>query len=685
MSDSKISVAQFQRQIECAVCLEVYKQPKSLPCGHVFCRECIDRLAPMEEELSLEQSQDPSLNSDSHRNVHCPQCRKSTTLAENGATDLPTAFIIQEMIDLVSRARLNIGEQTGPAASSVSVSVENEPLSLRSELDTRFKILKMQINNMKDSLGILGNRENEIRRQGKSIHEDIDNFIHRIINTVEQYGNQLKESLNQLIQHKIRKLNAQREDCEIALVQLQSLLTSEDLARQQGADIADIIERLQLACKEVNVDAYYPQEEANIKFLANESVFDKISLSAVGKVATDDEHAQPPLPRPPVPSPRPPVPSPQPPVLFHQQVLPRQTLRATCVRRDVSVVNVPSSFDIQLDAPTDDPLLCTLVLGNSGYRINCEVQQVRRGLYRMLYVPKATGIYYIQLEMERNDVVCNPSSIVVSPAFEIRLKEAKRAATAISKPWGIAITYENTMVITTKDSSIWVLTLAWPHNRILQLGRKGTRQGEYRFPTGIAVTPDNHILVVDADNHCLQRVTTQGRPLDRVGLRGAGTNDENELKYPYGVGVDKGGRVFVTDTGNHRVQVLNPDLSFSHIFGEKGNGDGQFNCPVGVAVDQQGCVYVCDRDNSRIQKFSNDGRYMSQFGQGALKIPFYVTVDSNNLVYVTDNKSREVVVFDVNGKCYASLQMLGEPRGIATDIYGRIYVCNFGRNGIMTF
>ena len=44
---------------ECEVCLEAYRQPRALLCGHIFCQRCLDNL--------------PSGESGSH----CPKCRGS--------------------------------------------------------------------------------------------------------------------------------------------------------------------------------------------------------------------------------------------------------------------------------------------------------------------------------------------------------------------------------------------------------------------------------------------------------------------------------------------------------------------------------------------------------------------------------------------------------------------------------
>ena len=48
----------------------------------------------------------------------------------------------------------------------------------------------------------------------------------------------------------------------------------------------------------------------------------------------------------------------------------------------------------------------------------------------------------------------------------------------------------------------------------------------------------------------------------------------------------------------HRVQVLNADLTFSHmLIGIRGFGYGYLNSPFGVAFDSKGLVYVADTIN----------------------------------------------------------------------------------------
>ena len=72
--------------------------------------------------------------------------------------------------------------------------------------------------------------------------------------------------------------------------------------------------------------------------------------------------------------------------------------------------------------------------------------------------------------------------------------------------------------------------------------------------------------------------------------------------------------MYVADYGNNRIQVLNRNLTFSHMFGSHGSNEGQFNYPCGVTIDDNtGDVYVADYWNHRIQKFTSDGKFVSIF------------------------------------------------------------------------
>ena len=219
----------------------------------------------------------------------------------------------------------------------------------------------------------------------------------------------------------------------------------------------------------------------------------------------------------------------------------------------------------------------------------------------------------------------------------------------------------------------------------------GESFGELHEPTGIAVTKENKIIVVDSKNNRIQLFSRSGLPLVAVGTE----KDENiQFNLPYDTCLDPGGRIYVSDSFNHQIQVLTPELYLSHKFGQKGSSLGKFEYPLGMAIDKEGMIYVCDRDNNRVQKMSCYGRCVAEFKHNRLLYPIKVAVDdTNNIVYVSYSFASEVAMFDSSsGECIGSFcsqtpggEKLKRPRGIAVDESGKVFVCDTSRNEVWLF
>ena len=95
-------------------------------------------------------------------------------------------------------------------------------------------------------------------------------------------------------------------------------------------------------------------------------------------------------------------------------------------------------------------------------------------------------------------------------------------------------------------------------------------------------------------------------------------------------------KTYIADNSNDRVQILNPDLTFSGSFGSYGSDDGQFQNPFDVAFDSSGNVYMADFNNHRIQVFTSEGEFLRKFGKngrgnGELNQPTSISIDSDNV------------------------------------------------------
>ena len=84
-----------------------------------------------------------------------------------------------------------------------------------------------------------------------------------------------------------------------------------------------------------------------------------------------------------------------------------------------------------------------------------------------------------------------------------------------------------------------------------------------------------------------------------------------QFNWPDGVAVDGGGSIIVADASNNRVRKITPDGTVSTLAGtgSKGFADGagaaaRLYCPHGVAVDGEGNIIIADADNQSAENHS---------------------------------------------------------------------------------
>ncbi|XP_062599475.1 E3 ubiquitin-protein ligase TRIM56-like, partial [Saccostrea cucullata] len=76
-----------EEHLTCSICFEVYTDPKTLPCLHSFCKDCINTFTkkiPNKKEYS------------------CPVCRETFKLSNNDVENLKTNFCLKNLIELIS-------------------------------------------------------------------------------------------------------------------------------------------------------------------------------------------------------------------------------------------------------------------------------------------------------------------------------------------------------------------------------------------------------------------------------------------------------------------------------------------------------------------------------------------------------------------------------------------------------
>ena len=240
---------------------------------------------------------------------------------------------------------------------------------------------------------------------------------------------------------------------------------------------------------------------------------------------------------------------------------------------------------------------------------------------------------------------------------------------------------------------LWIVSSTIPaisqdaYHLELVWGSKGTGEGQFIEPNGIAVDPSGNVFVVDTLNHRIQKFDPQGNFIIQWGSEGVG---DGQFKEPWGAAIDPSGNVYITDRLNQRIQKFDINGNFVTKWGFQVTGDSpSYYHPYGVATDATGNVsavviaelitYVTPPLRPYVYRFDSEGNFVARWdGSGTedsrLFQPTWNTIDSLGHVYVTDGG--QIKKFDSDGNFIAKweLPLCNSVGGIATDSSNNVYV-----------
>ena len=171
-------------------------------------------------------------------------------------------------------------------------------------------------------------------------------------------------------------------------------------------------------------------------------------------------------------------------------------------------------------------------------------------------------------------------------------------------------------------------------------------------PTSVAIdTNNNSLYITDTAAHQVKQFSLDGKLKSVIGKRGTG---EGEFNYPTMIWKDKLGQLYVTDSLNFRIQIFDRDGKFIQKFGKQGGGSGELSRPKGVATDSKGHVYVVDGLFHVFQLFDSKGQFLLHVGgqgqdKGEFWLPSGIFINDKNMIYVADSHNQRVQVFSYIG------------------------------------
>ena len=201
-------------------------------------------------------------------------------------------------------------------------------------------------------------------------------------------------------------------------------------------------------------------------------------------------------------------------------------------------------------------------------------------------------------------------------------------------------------------------------------------------PSGVSSGPSGSLYLADTANNRIRKVDASGVISTVAGNGVAGYNGESaslvlrtgkktrtvstispaaslELNAPADVAADGSGNIYIADTSNNRIRKVDASGYMSTVAGTGTagySGDGgqaasaALNGPQAVALDGSGNVYIADTKNNRIRKINSSGVISTVAGTGTAG-------------------------YSGNGGA-AALAMINQPRSVAVDGIGNIYIAD---------
>ena len=739
--------------LSCPVCLDDYqpdsglKQPRVLPCLHVYCQECLGRL---------------QVSEGGKETARCPTCRRVYPLPEGGAAALPSAFFIHhlfEVRDILQRARqpdkvqcekCGEGEVRGfcrdcaKFVCQVCVTMHKRWDELKSHVIVTLDEVQSTAASLKPAQKVTTKCSKHPKKTIKIYCGTCSELICRDCTVKTHHGHNCDLMSDALPRHKkiisdslkplreqlgiVAAAMAEVGECAVRLqgegeeTKERVSKTIDDLVAillaRKAALVAEVDRTVGVACKALS--AQLEEFELTHTQLASCTAYVEGSLESgtpeevlgmeaqvvarVDQLAAEFDSSRFQL-------------QPQ-----NHVYVTFPDLTAACqipgsvatTREDLSQVLAiydasscrASGVSLNKDIVGVKRTLAVHTVDASGRKcslpsscvaanlscpgqgpVQCRVVGKAEGVWSVEYTAPSAGQYQLSITVCGQHIRDSPYTVQASTTLDIQGVHV-RSITGLKGPKRMAFTREGDIVVAEHNASrVAVFTRQGQKKTEIEI--KKTEMSSSTKPHAVAVTPDNHLLVTVG--RTLRRYTMQGELVQSVGADTVG----KQFRTPFAVAVNQtSGVVYVTDSLNsQRVHIFNPDLTHIRSIGGAGQQAGKFNFPLGIAVRPSGNVLVADCYNHRVQEFSAGGEFLRVVGEGRLKEPGSVTTDDKDYMYIlAQSPKNSVSIFNHEGKYIKSFGSQGEkegefnvPYGIALDHDGYPYVCDFGNSCIQVF
>ena len=734
----------LREEVTCSVCMQLYTNPKQLPCLHVFCLQCLNNLARTSARSGK---------------IKCPLCQRKVDIPESGTLDtLPNCFHMKNLLDILAIKECDTAKVTcgncemkreeasycfhcgkfwcNDCVNAHNILRENREhrvLALKDFKDKDFEhVLKRPVFCQRElhdkeilkfyckecdipvcqTCVIVDHNKHDVehlevaaREVKKSITSKLaaaretSEAITYNYNTGEMPGrksriiddcsNNNKERIRQTVKSLISSLH-QREEELIAEVENERKVAQDDLRKSADA-FQDFLRKREEFIS--NIEALV--ERSTGADLVRRSTKETIDELFEGLQEQQD------------------IPSTTERKVYSKVFVKNEAVttvleESVIGRLEQSLTEAKQCFvddfrsataglakEIEVITRnsegeqyycTGDYITVQLISVNEDLNINCIAEEAKivdwqNGRYTVSFIPSKSGQHLLSVQV-------NGENITKFPPVEIKERWFKPlrfiGETAIE---GL-VQLRNPWGITASDSNeIFVSDMN--NNRIVVFNENGEfirsfGQNFVKWPNGLLCDNMGRIFVISRYDNKILVFGQNGEYISSF-------HNGNSLREPRGISFDADRNLIVCDSGNKCVRFFSPD---GNIF--KTIGAGRLHMPADC-VYHKGKVFVSDREAHLIKVYNNNGRFLYEFGtcgtgDGELSYPTGLAVDKVGHLLVCSLRNHRVQVFTLDGKFVAKfgeygkeLGQMNSPSSVSVLKSGRIVVCEFENNRLQIF
>ena len=678
------------KEAECPLCLDTVKNPKTLPCLHSFCLECLDKLA----NFARRQLQ---------TTIKCPVCQTSFPIPDTDTfANLPSSFHLNRLVDVLAL------EKSGAQAQKCNNCDDNNPATSYCfgcqtfmcascfQSHQRFKVTRGHRNVLIDNLQVQDVKQLIGRPVmcSQQFHEDqplefycegckvliclkcsiVSHNRHRVTDTqkasLEQkmqiteavaklkaeillYENETKKQSELKDKNTTNIMNAEKKMTDSVEEWIRNLREHEKKMKQKFRDIYEAeqkqhetrLENLELITTQLKscVERGQGVLERNISVevlqtnhtilqrcdeLINARKLDRYKSPYVNYIVKKKFD------------------------IFDQISLTKTDSSMCLAEFDDSEIGRESNFVVVtrdsegLQCYQQDDQIEVDILTAEGDHLKTDLEDSKDGKYTVTYTPQCVGQHIIEIQVNGQPLTDSPFLVQIPQhhyqfSFQFGSQWNRTGESWISD---IAVS-DRTGTIAVADAG---------NKRIQLFSSDGKLQRQLKLngePHSLAFTDCGDLLTLVSrnNNKLICVLSEEGQLIKHI--------NGKHLKKPQHLSIASDGCLIITDEASNEVKVLSPDGNDQLMSMTAPNCDNSPQCVAYhqnkfyVSYPQAHCIKVFDRKGVYIHDIGCEGS-----SDGLLEYPVGLVIDKSNQLIVCDVDNQRLKVFTLSGKFLSKLQ-----------------------------